>query len=82
MRSYVPVLGIETNQPTRKANHMDLNIHDVDQIETQIVVFENFNILEITVKDSRGRYTTIKLYADEIESLEQKVKPLKVAYNR
>jgi hypothetical protein len=61
---------------------MDLNIHDVDQIETQIVVFENFNILEITVKDSRERYTTIKLYADEIESLEQKVKPLKVAYNR
>jgi hypothetical protein len=61
---------------------MDINIHDVDQIKTQIVVFQNFNILEITVKDSRGRFTTIKLYADEVESLEQKVKPLKVAYNR
>jgi hypothetical protein len=61
---------------------MDINIHDVAQIETQIIVFENFNILEINVKDIKGRYTTIKLYADEIESLEQKVKPLKVAYNR
>lgn len=61
---------------------MDIHIHDVTKIETQIVVFENFNILEVKIVDHKGRETVVKLYADDIESLEQKVKPLKVAYNR
>ena len=61
---------------------MDLSLHDVKRIETQIRVFDKFNILELKVTDAQDRTFTIKLFADDMESLTQHNLPVHIAYDR
>lgn len=61
---------------------MDINIHDVKRIETQIRVFAKFNILELKVTDDQDRMFTIKLFAEDMESLTQHNLPLHISDER
>ena len=75
--------GHRNKQHTRrKAHQMEVNIHQIERIETQLQIFKGFAVLELTTYDAKGNEVTFSLYSEDLEKLTLHNKPLKIAYDR
>ena len=61
---------------------MEVNIHQIERIETQLKIFKGFTVLELTTHDADGNKVTFSLFSEDIEKLTLHNKPLQIAYDR
>ena len=61
---------------------MEVNVHQIERIETQLKLFKGFSVLELTTYDAKGNEVTFSLYSEDLEKLTLHNKPLHIAYDR
>ena len=61
---------------------MQISMHNVETITANLVVFNGFNALTLTVTDAAGVVSEVKFFSDDLEKLTIINKAVRIAYDK